>query len=69
MTQDKSVLRTCSIDFKYNSTVCDNLDDYPDIQDTVQKKVSDYQAYGTYFDLISTFAALYIGNVVDYEFS
>ena len=50
------------MDFKYNSTVCDNLPDYPDIQDAVQKKVSDYNAYGTYFDLISTFAALYIGN-------
>ena len=63
----RAVLRTCSVDFKYNSTVCDNLDDYPDVQDVVQKKVSDYQAYGTYLDLISTFAALYIGNVVDYD--
>ena len=50
------------MDFHQNSTVCDNLSDYPDIQDAVQKKVSDYNAYGTYFDLISTFAALYIGN-------
>ena len=48
--------------------MCDNLSDYPDIQDAVQKKVSDYQAYGTYFDLISTFAALYIGNEYTYQF-
>ena len=61
--------RTCSVVFKYNSTVCENLDDYPDVQDTVQKKVSDYQAYGTYFDLISTFAALYIGAFVVQLFS
>ena len=55
------------MDFHQNSTVCDNLSDYPDIQDAVQKKVSDYNAYGTYFDLISTFAALYIGNEDSYH--
>ena len=50
------------MEFKYNSTVCDNLDDFPEIEEAVQEKVSDYQAYGTYLDLISTFAALYIGE-------
>ena len=55
------------MDFKYNSTVCENLDDYPDVQTAVQKRVSDYQAYAVYFDLISTFAALYIGKITDHD--
>ena len=52
------------MEFGYNSTVCYNLDDYPEVQDTVQKRVSDYMAYAVYFDLVSTFAALWLGKAV-----
>ncbi len=56
--------RTCRVDLAFNETICANLSskEYDHYNDIVQTRVSEYNAYGTYFDLIQILSALYLGN-------
>jgi hypothetical protein len=55
--------RTCSVDLGYNATVCANLTqpEYKHINEIVQKQVTNYNIYGTYFEVIQIISALYLG--------
>ena len=58
--------RTCSVNYGYNDTICQNLTSYETINDEIQKQVTQYSVVGSYIENIpQILVTLYLGPLSD----
>ena len=60
--------RTCSVNLGFNDSICENLANYGNFSDEVQKQVTQYKVIGSYIETVPQIVlTLYLGKSISGE--